>query len=38
MTIGDKIKKYILSRHLSQKQVALRAGMSKPAIRILNRK
>lgn len=33
MTIGEKIKKFRLIRNLSQKQVALRAGMSEPAIR-----
>ncbi|NCD01993.1 MAG: helix-turn-helix domain-containing protein [Clostridia bacterium] len=33
MTIGEKIKKYRLEKNLSQKQVAIRAGMSEPAIR-----
>lgn len=33
MTIGEKIRKYRMERHLSQKQVAIRAGMSEPAIR-----
>lgn len=33
MIIGEKIKKYRLSRNLSQKEVALRTGMSEPAIR-----
>lgn len=33
MTSGERIKKYRLLRELSQKQVALRAGMSEPAIR-----
>ena len=33
MTIGQKIKKYREAKNLTQKQVALRAGMSEPAIR-----
>lgn len=33
MTIGQKIKKYREAKSLTQKQVALRAGMSEPAIR-----
>ncbi len=33
MTIGKKIKKYREERKLTQKQLALRAGMSEPAIR-----
>lgn len=33
MTIGEKIKKYRQEKNLSQKQVAIRAGMSEPAIR-----
>ncbi|MDD4371125.1 MAG: helix-turn-helix transcriptional regulator [Anaerostipes sp.] len=33
MTIGEKIKKYRLEKNLSQKEVAIRAGMSEPAIR-----
>lgn len=33
MTIGEKIKTYRESNNLTQKQVALRAGMSEPAIR-----
>lgn len=33
MSMGEKIKKYRLEKNLSQKQVALRAGMSEPAIR-----
>lgn len=33
MTIGKKIKKYREEKKLTQKQLALRAGMSEPAIR-----
>ena len=33
MTIGQKIKKYREAKNLTQKQVALRAGMIEPAIR-----
>ena len=33
MTIGEKIKKYRVAQNLSQKEVALRTGMSEPAIR-----
>lgn len=33
MTIGDKIKKFRTARGLSQKQLAIMAGMSEPAIR-----
>lgn len=33
MTVGQKIKKYREAKNLTQKQVALRAGMSEPAIR-----
>lgn len=33
MTIGEKIKMYREANNLTQKQVALRAGMSEPAIR-----
>lgn len=33
MTIGEKIKKCRSEKNLSQKQVAIRAGMSEPAIR-----
>ncbi|MEG1505422.1 MAG: helix-turn-helix transcriptional regulator, partial [Lachnospiraceae bacterium] len=33
MTVGEKIKKCRLEKNLSQKQLAIRSGMSEPAIR-----